>query len=52
MAGVVTGLESLYKVRKGAVDIVDVPELGYAMVDGVGAPMARSSPPRYRRCTR
>jgi len=38
MAGVATGLESLYKVRKGAVDIVDLPKLGYAMVDGVGPP--------------
>jgi len=31
-------LEALYKVRKGAVDIIDVPELGYVMVDGLGAP--------------
>ena len=36
MAGVVTELESLHKVRKGAVGIVDVPELGSVMVDGVG----------------
>lgn len=31
-------VESLYKVRKGVVDIVTVPEFGYAMVDGQGEP--------------
>jgi len=31
-------LDALYKVRKNAVDFVDVPELGYVMVDGEGAP--------------
>jgi hypothetical protein len=28
----------LYHVRRGAVDFVDVPELGYLAVDGTGAP--------------
>jgi hypothetical protein len=31
-------LAALYKVRKGSVDIVDVPELGYLAIDGEGAP--------------
>ena len=31
-------LMGLYRVRKNAVDIVDVPELGYVMIDGEGAP--------------
>ena len=31
-------VDALYKVRKGKVDLVDVPELGFAMVDGKGAP--------------
>lgn len=30
--------ESLLKVRKGGVDIVDVPEFGFAVVTGTGAP--------------
>ena len=30
--------ESLLKIRKGAVDIVDVPEFGFAVVSGGGAP--------------
>lgn len=34
----VTGFESLYKVRKGVVDIVTVPEFGYVLIDGLGAP--------------
>jgi hypothetical protein len=29
---------TLYRVRRGVVDIVDVPELGYFAVDGAGAP--------------
>ena len=31
-------LAALYKVRKGSLDIVDVPELGYLAIDGTGAP--------------
>jgi hypothetical protein len=38
MTSIGTGLDSLYKARKGAVDIVDVPELDYVMIDGSGAP--------------
>ncbi|NKQ55889.1 hypothetical protein HFP15_23720 [Amycolatopsis sp. K13G38] len=34
----VAGDEQLYKVRKGAVDIVNVPELGFVVVAGSGAP--------------
>ena len=30
--------ESLLKVRRGAVDFVDVPEFGFAAVTGSGAP--------------
>ncbi len=30
--------ESLLKIRKGAVDIIDVPEFGFAVVAGKGAP--------------
>jgi hypothetical protein len=30
-------LTALYRVRKNAVDIVDVPELGYLMIDGEGS---------------
>jgi len=30
-------LTALYRVRKNAVDIVDVPELGYLTIDGEGA---------------
>ena len=33
-----TGSEALYKVRKGVVDIVDVPEFGFVLVSGQGAP--------------
>jgi hypothetical protein len=29
---------ALYRVRKGSVDFIDVPELGYFAVDGAGAP--------------
>ena len=38
MAGTVTGVDALYKVRKGAVDIITGPELGYVAVDGQGSP--------------
>jgi hypothetical protein len=38
MTRVVNDIDRLYRVRAGVVDIVDVPELGYAMVDGAGAP--------------
>ncbi|MFI5041069.1 MAG: hypothetical protein ACHQNA_04350 [Acidimicrobiales bacterium] len=31
-------IDALYKVRKGVVECVDVPELGFVMVDGDGAP--------------
>lgn len=33
-------VESLYRVHAGRVDFVDVPELGYVVVDGAGAPQA------------
>jgi hypothetical protein len=35
-----TGIDvsSLYRVRRGDVNIVDVPELGYVLVDGAGPP--------------
>jgi len=33
-------IDALYKVRKGKVDFVDVPELGFVMIDGGGAPEA------------
>jgi hypothetical protein len=38
MTAVVTRYESLLKVRKGAVDIVDVPEFGFVAVTGTGEP--------------
>jgi hypothetical protein len=31
-------LRSLYRARRGVVDLVDVPELGYVVVDGTGDP--------------
>lgn len=31
-------LDELYKVRNGKVEFVDVPEFGFVIVDGVGAP--------------
>jgi hypothetical protein len=31
-------IDTLYRVRKGTVEFVDVPELGFVMVDGRGAP--------------
>lgn len=33
-----TSIDALYKVRRGALDIVDVPELGYLSVAGAGPP--------------
>ena len=33
-------IDALYKVRRGKVDFVDVPELGFVMIDGGGAPEA------------
>src|SRR5690242_10263919 len=33
---IATSYESLLKLRKGAVDIVDVPEFGFASVTGTG----------------
>ncbi len=38
MTGTMTGVDALYKVRKGAVDIITGPELGYVAVDGGGSP--------------
>ena len=38
MTAIATSYESLLKVRKGAVDIVDVPEFGFAAVTGTGEP--------------
>jgi hypothetical protein len=38
MAGTATSVDALYKVRKGAVDVVTVPELGFVAVDGHGGP--------------
>ncbi len=38
MTRATTGIDALYKVRKGSVDIVDVPELAYLVVAGRGAP--------------
>jgi hypothetical protein len=31
-------IDALYKVRKGKVEFVEVPELGFVLIDGVGAP--------------
>jgi len=31
-------IDALYRVRKGRVEFVDVPELGFVMIDGGGAP--------------
>jgi hypothetical protein len=31
-------IDALYKVRAGKVDFVDVPELGFVVIDGAGAP--------------
>jgi hypothetical protein len=38
MATIATSYESLLKVGKGVVDIVDVPEFGFAAVTGTGEP--------------
>jgi hypothetical protein len=38
MSDIATSYESLLKVRKGAVEFVDVPEFGFALVAGTGAP--------------
>jgi hypothetical protein len=35
-------IDALYKVGKGRVEFVDVPELGFVMIDGVGAPDGES----------
>jgi hypothetical protein len=33
-----TTVADLYRVRKGVVDIIEIPELGYTMIAGAGAP--------------
>jgi len=38
MTAIATSYESLLKVRKGAVDIVDVTEFGFVAVTGTGEP--------------
>ena len=38
MTAIATSYESLLKVRKGAVGIVDVPEFGFVAVTGTGEP--------------
>ena len=38
MTAIATSYESLLKVRKGGVDIVDVPEFGFVAVTGTGEP--------------
>ena len=38
MTAIATSYESLLKVRKGAVDIVDVPGFGFVAVTGTGEP--------------
>ncbi|HEU4512253.1 MAG TPA: GyrI-like domain-containing protein [Nocardioidaceae bacterium] len=38
MSTTTSSLDALYKGRKGRVDLVDVPELGYLMVSGRGGP--------------
>ena len=38
MTAIATSYESLLKVRKGAVDMVDVPEFGFVAVTGTGEP--------------
>lgn len=35
-------IDALYKFGKGRVEFVDVPELGFVMIDGVGAPEGES----------
>jgi hypothetical protein len=38
MSSVTAGVEALYQVRKGVVDLVDVPKLCYLAIDGSGGP--------------
>lgn len=38
MVSTKTELSRLYRVHPGVVEMVDVPDLGYLMVDGAGAP--------------
>jgi hypothetical protein len=38
MSSFTVGVEALYQVRKGVVDLVDVPNLGYLAIDGSGGP--------------
>lgn len=38
MTRTASSVESLYKARKGVVDIVHVPKMGYVVVGGAGAP--------------
>lgn len=38
MTETLAGIDSLYKVRLNAVEMVDVPELGYLSIDGAGDP--------------
>ena len=38
MTATAISFESLLKIRKGAVDVIDVPEFGFAVVAGRGAP--------------
>jgi len=38
MTSTATDLVALYRVRKNSVEMVDVPELGYLVVEGAGAP--------------
>jgi hypothetical protein len=38
MTSTLTDLGTLYRVRKGAFTILDVPELGYLMIEGAGPP--------------
>ena len=33
-------VDALYTVRKGKVELVEVPELGFLVADGVGSPAA------------
>jgi hypothetical protein len=38
MTSTLTELDALYRVRKGEFALVDVPELGYVMIEGAGPP--------------
>ena len=44
MATATVDLKPLYRARKGRVDFVDVPELGYLVLDGSGAPDESKGP--------